>query len=161
MLKVKRAGISVDTLVINVGLVSISSTFYVRIFRTNVIFLVTFWLCQKIRMKNLYVKRWWNWALRLILPTYVCGFLDEKHLVANSIWWMTHSIDKWRAIDIYRRNIRYGRANLTNFSTFIWQKSAVSELVKLNGDFFAKHCAPATFWLVHKVWWNWPLQRGH
>ncbi len=28
-------------------LLSISSTFYVRIFRTNVIFLVMFWLCQK------------------------------------------------------------------------------------------------------------------
>ncbi len=31
--------------VMQVYLVSISSTFYVRIFRTNVVFLVTFWLC--------------------------------------------------------------------------------------------------------------------
>ncbi len=38
------------------GQVSISSTFYVRIIRTNVVFLVTFWLCQKICTKNSYVK---------------------------------------------------------------------------------------------------------
>jgi len=44
--------------------VSVSSTFYVRIFRMHVIFLVTFWLCQKIRTKNSYVKRWWNWHLQ-------------------------------------------------------------------------------------------------
>jgi len=41
--------------------VSISSTLNVRIFRTNVIFLVTFWLCQKICTKNSRVWRWWNW----------------------------------------------------------------------------------------------------
>jgi len=35
--------------------VSISSTFYVQIFSTNIVFLVTFWLCQKIRTKNLHV----------------------------------------------------------------------------------------------------------
>jgi len=32
--------------------VSISSTLNIRIFRTNVIFLVTFWLCRKIRAFN-------------------------------------------------------------------------------------------------------------
>ncbi len=41
---------------------SISSTFYVRIFCTYVIsaFLVTFWLWQKIHTKNAGIKRWWN-----------------------------------------------------------------------------------------------------
>jgi len=40
--------------------VSISSTFYVRmLFRQ--LFLVSFWLCQKIRTKNARVWRWWNW----------------------------------------------------------------------------------------------------
>jgi len=43
---------------------AISSTVNVRIFCTNVIFLLTFWLCWKIRTKNSYVKRWWNWHLR-------------------------------------------------------------------------------------------------
>ncbi len=42
---------------------SISSMLNSRIFRTNVVFLVTFWLWQKICTKNLYVKRWWNWHL--------------------------------------------------------------------------------------------------
>jgi hypothetical protein len=32
---------------LNFGLLSISSPLNVRIFRTNVVFLVTFWLCQK------------------------------------------------------------------------------------------------------------------
>jgi len=42
---------------------SISSTLNAQIFCTNFIFLVTFWLCQKIRTKNSYVKHWWNWHL--------------------------------------------------------------------------------------------------
>jgi len=36
-------------------LVSISSMLNLQIFRTNVVFLVTFWLCQKICTKNLHV----------------------------------------------------------------------------------------------------------
>ncbi len=42
---------------------SISSTLNARTFRANFVFLVTFWLCQKIRTKNSYVKRWWIWHL--------------------------------------------------------------------------------------------------
>ncbi len=58
---------------------SISSTLKVRIFRTNVVFLLTFWLCQKIRMKNARVKRWWNWHLGLISPiclhpAFICTY---------------------------------------------------------------------------------------
>ena len=30
-------------------------------------------------------------------------------------------------------------------------------LMKLNGEFFAKRRAPASFCLAHKVWWNRPL----
>ena len=41
--------------------VSISSTLYVQIFRMNIIFLLTLWLCQKIRTKNAHKKHWWNW----------------------------------------------------------------------------------------------------
>ncbi len=60
--RMRPAGLSLAMPAIYVCVwVSISSTFYVRILRTNVVFLVTFWLCQKIRTKNSYVKRWWNW----------------------------------------------------------------------------------------------------
>jgi len=52
---------------LNKILPSISSTFYIQIFRTNVVFgsfsLVTFWLWGEIRTKNWRVKHWWNWHL--------------------------------------------------------------------------------------------------
>jgi hypothetical protein len=55
-------------------LVSISSTFYVRIFRTNVVFLVTFWLCHK----NSYEK-----FARLTLMKLTAGvnFINILHTV--------------------------------------------------------------------------------
>jgi len=42
--------------------------------------------------------------------------------------------------------------NLAKFRTVIWQNSADSKFLKLNGEFFAEHCVPATFCLAHKVW---------
>ncbi len=64
---------------INDGQVSISSTFL----RTNFfvrmsfwqLFLVTFWLWQKSRMKNARRKRWWNW--RQIVRIWS---LEKSHL---------------------------------------------------------------------------------
>ena len=39
-----------------------------------------------------------------------------------------------------------------------WRKDLEFQLlVKLNGEFFAKGRAPASFRLAHKVWWNRPL----
>jgi len=56
----------------------ISSTFYVQIFHANVVFLVTFWLCQKIHTKNSYVKQWWNWRQVSISSTfYTCVFVQK------------------------------------------------------------------------------------
>jgi len=47
--------------------------------------------------------------------------------------------------------------NLEKFSTVIWGNSAVSELVKLNGNFFSDRCSPVNFRLAHQVWRNRPL----
>jgi len=43
---------------------SISSTFYVRIFCTKVFSLLRVWLWMNFSMKNAHVKYWWNWHLR-------------------------------------------------------------------------------------------------
>jgi len=72
--------------------VSISSTFYVQIFRTSFGFLVTFWLCQKIRTKNSYVKGWWNWRqLSIFVPFCFFSWRITKELVlyglGHMIWW--------------------------------------------------------------------------
>jgi hypothetical protein len=59
------------------------------------------------------------------------AFLGEWHLAnGESIWWISlYILGKF-----HRRRM----------------------LVKLNGNFLAKRCAPATFCLAHKGWWNWP-----
>ncbi len=50
--RVKAARKMLMKLFHDVNQVSISSTFYVQIFQTKLVFLVTFWLRQKIHMKN-------------------------------------------------------------------------------------------------------------
>jgi len=70
-------------------LVSISSTFYVRIFCTRVFSLLRFWLWTNFCTKNTCVECWWNWHLGSILPT--C--LREAFILAEpkrSIrrWWL-------------------------------------------------------------------------
>jgi len=65
--------------------------------------------------------------------------LDEKHLLASGVWQMAQRIGKWRT-------------KLTKFSTLIWRSSAISELVKLNSEYFTEHFVLATFYLVHKAW---------
>jgi len=42
--------------------------------------------------------------------------------------------------------------NLANFTSPHMGKVRGRMLVKLNGNFFAKHCAAATFCLEYKVW---------
>jgi len=81
---------SMKLLVFSMGfvlLVSISSTFYVRIFCTIIIFLVTFWLCQKICMKNLYVKRWWNWPLTsFVIVLEVLPFGQQQLCISKMVY---------------------------------------------------------------------------
>jgi len=61
---------------------------------------------------------------------------DEKNLLANGVW----------------QTFGKGWTTLAKFSTVVWQNSAVSGLVKLNGEFFDECCASATFCLAQKVW---------
>jgi hypothetical protein len=44
------------------------------------------------------------------------------------------------------------QTNLAKFSTVVRQNSAISELMKLNSDFFPEGCTLATFCLAQKVW---------
>ena len=57
-----------------------------------------------------------------ISSTYAFGFLEEKYLLANVVWQAVNRFDKWCT-------------NLAKFSSIIWKNSAVSDLVKLNGEF--------------------------
>ncbi len=72
---------------------SISSTFYVRIFRTNVVFLLTFWLCWKIRTKNAHVKCWWNW--HLMSKTFIFSHILLTELASPLHFKADHFYNEW------------------------------------------------------------------
>jgi len=78
-----------------------------------------------------------------ILPVFFAQISLEaftgKWRLANSVWLMAHIFGKLQT-------------NLEKFSTVVQQNSAVSELVELNGEFFAERCLSATFRLTQKVW---------
>ena len=53
----------------------------------------------------------------------------------------------------WRTNLANGERCLANFDVIL---ALIFSCVKLNGEFFAKSRAPATFCLAHKVWWHQP-----
>jgi hypothetical protein len=74
-----------------------------------------------------------------ILPVFFAQISLEaftgKWRLANSVWLMAHIFGKLQT-------------NLEKFSTVVLRNS---ELVKLNGEFFAERCLSATFRFTHKV----------
>jgi hypothetical protein len=57
---------------------SISSTFFVRLFRTKAFFLVTFWVWMNFCTKNMRVKRWWNWRQESISSMFYARVFCKK-----------------------------------------------------------------------------------
>jgi len=97
------------------------------------------------------VNRWQSRQLRTIflrdpsgsiLSTYARAFFVNRMrslFLVKGVWPMARIFSEWQT-------------NFSKFRIVVWQSSAVSELVKLKGKFFAKCCASATFCLAQKVW---------
>ncbi len=66
--------------------VSISSTFYVRLFCTNVFSLLRFWLWTNFCTKNALVKCWWNWQQK---TEWKCS----RHVIKRAI--VTNFETRW------------------------------------------------------------------
>ncbi len=63
---------------------------FINVFRTNVVFLVTFWLCQKIRTKNSRIYCWWNWGKE----TSLSPFYQRSSIIHTSMKTKQTGIDK-------------------------------------------------------------------
>ena len=86
------------------------------------------------------IKTIWGRFHQHFCPTFA-GKQNEKLILANGVWRMAHRFGKRR----------------TDFSLVSHAGLKRQWLVKLNGEFFAKHYAPESFRLANKVWWNRPL----
>ncbi len=53
---------------------------FTNVILTNVIFLVTFWLCQKNCTKNMLVECWWNWRQESISSSFYSRIFHTKVL---------------------------------------------------------------------------------
>ena len=73
----------------------------------------------------------------LLLAKKFVAFCGELHLANGAqIWQMAHKSGEFQHTNLVR--------------------NAQFELMKLNVEFFAERCAPASFRFAHKVWWNRP-----